>query len=48
MFSVYIRGTSTGHFNTASEAMAHVEKYARPFNASWEIKDKFSKTCARG
>lgn len=48
MFSVYIRGTFSGHFKSAGEAMQHVEKHARPFRANWEIKDSFGKTFAKG
>lgn len=47
MFTVYIRGTFSGSFKTAAEAMSYVEKNARPFNASWEIKDSFNKTFAK-
>lgn len=48
MFSVYIRGSFSGHFKTAAEALQYVEKHARPFRASWEIKDGFNKTYAKG
>jgi hypothetical protein len=48
MFRVYIRGTFSGSFKTAAEAMQYVDKNARPFNAPWEIKDNFDKTYAKG
>lgn len=48
MFGVYIRGNYWGNFSTATEALQCVENSARPFGASWEIRDQFGKTHAKG
>ncbi len=48
MFEVYIEGGYRGSFNTAAEAMEYVERYARPYRSSWEIKDKYRQTYAKG
>ena len=47
MYTVYIRGIFSGHCTSMGEAMALVDKYARPFRAAWEIKDGFGKIAAR-
>jgi hypothetical protein len=48
MYKVYISGTFRGHANSPAEAMAIVEKWARPFRKSWVIKDQFNKVFAQG
>lgn len=48
MFSVYVNGSFCGSFQTAAEAMKCVDERARPFSLSWEIKDPFNNTYAKG
>ena len=48
MYKLYINGTFRGHYKTAGEAMGGVDKWARPFRASWKILDGFKKIYAQG
>lgn len=48
MFKVNIEGSFRGSFGTSAEAMAYVDKFARPFRKSWEIIDNFGKVFAKG
>lgn len=48
MYKVKVNGAFRGHFKTVSEAMAYIEKHARPFRHSWEIIDRFQKVYAQG
>lgn len=48
MYRVNINGAYRGRFKTTTEAMACVDKYARPFRYKWEILDSFNKIYAQG
>ena len=48
MFRLEIDGNFRGNFKTASEAMAAVDKFARPFKKRWVILDKWRKVYAQG
>ena len=48
MFRLEIAGSFRGNFKTSAEAMAAVEKWARPFRKSWVIKDSFTNVFAQG
>ena len=48
MYRLEIKGTFAGTFKTAAEAMAAVEKQARPFGHHWKITDSFGKVFAQG
>ena len=48
MYRLEISGVYRGHFNTAAEAMAVVEQWARPFRDPWVITDGFGAVYARG
>ena len=48
MYKLEINGSYRGHFKTPGEAMAGVDKWARPFRHSWVIYDPFGKVYAQG
>jgi hypothetical protein len=48
MYTVEIRGAFSGLFQTAGEAMAYVDKWARPFGYSWRVLDGFGRVYAQG
>tara|TARA_B100000287_G_scaffold259014_1_gene243547 strand:- start:256 stop:402 length:147 start_codon:yes stop_codon:yes gene_type:complete len=48
MYRLEIAGSFRGNFKTPTEAMAYVDKHARPFRKSWIIKDSFRKVYAQG
>ena len=48
MYKLTIGGIFKGHFKTPAEAMAEVDKWARPFRKSWVITDGFNKVYAQG
>lgn len=48
MYRLTINGAYRGNFKIPAEAMAYVEKHARPFKHNWEIKDPFRKVYAQG
>lgn len=48
MYKVNINGSFRGSFQTPAEAMACVDKQARPFKHRWEIIDSFNKVYAQG
>ncbi|MFN5633353.1 MAG: hypothetical protein ACK49D_01645 [Flavobacteriia bacterium] len=48
MYKLTIAGVYKGHFKTPAEAMAEVDKWARPFKKNWVITDGFGKVYAQG
>jgi hypothetical protein len=48
MYKLEINGSFRGNFQTVAEAMAEVEKSARPFGDHWVIYDTFGSVFARG
>jgi hypothetical protein len=48
MFSLEINGAFRGHFTTSDEAMAAVDRWARPYQASWVIYDRYGKVYSQG
>ncbi len=48
MYSVFINGGYNGQFDNVAEAMAVVDKYARPYRASWKILDSYNRIYAQG
>lgn len=48
MYKLTINGFYKGHFKTPAEAMAEVDKWARPHKKSWVITDGFNKVYAQG
>jgi hypothetical protein len=48
MYTLEINGTFKGLFKTPQEALVVVEKWARPFNDHWVIKDPYGKVYAQG
>ena len=47
VFHVHINGAYNGTFQSLAEAMAHVEKWARPFNNAWKILDGHNQIIAQ-
>lgn len=48
MYKLTINGSFRGNFKTPAEAMAAVDKWARPFKHKWVITDGFNKVYAQG
>jgi hypothetical protein len=48
MYKLEVNGGYRGSFKTAAEAMAAVEKWARPFRYRWKITDPFNRLYAQG
>ena len=48
MYRLTINGTYRGHYKTAEEVLAQVEKWARPFRHPWKIEDQFGKIYTQG
>ena len=48
MYRVNINGTFSGAFETAAEAMAYVDKHAKPYGLRWEILDNYNNIYAQG
>lgn len=48
MFKVEISGVFRGNFSSSMEAMAYIEKHARPYSANWKILDQYGKVFAQG
>ena len=48
MYRLEIAGSFKGLYKTPAEAMAQVDRFARPFRKSWKITDKFRKVYAQG
>lgn len=48
MYKLEIGGVFHGLFKTPQEALAEVDKWARPFRKSWVVKDPFGKIYAQG
>ena len=47
-YKVKIRGGYRGTFKTLAEAMAYIDKNARPWKHSWVILDQWQKVYAQG
>ena len=48
MYRLEIKGSFIGIYKTPAEAMAVVDKLARPFRYNWVILDQFGRIYARG
>ena len=48
MYKLEINGGFRGNFKTPAEAMAMVDKHARPFKCRWKITDAFNEIYAQG
>lgn len=48
MFKLEVNGAYRGRFKTAAEAMAAVEKLARPYRYRWKITDPYNRVYAQG
>ncbi len=48
MYRLEINGAYRGHFDSPGEAMAEVDKWARPYGYKWKVTDGFGRVYAEG